>query len=692
MTPFFITLHLDPNGGEISENVMDIKAGGAYGLLPSARREGYIFAGWFTAPDGGEQIISSDMPISEQEHTLYAHWIKKKDNTKATRYSRQKAQKKVMIALAGIIVVLAVVWGIVSHIVSITVYTDVDGTKYKIKKKDDVYVVCDWDGYTLDLTTDGYYITDASTLLDVDEETGEVTEYAIVDTEGNEQVGNSQRILIFPHTAKASIQSITVNNDHGSYTFYRDSDNNFQIRGHEGTSWDQELFSSLVVSAGYTLSMMKLEAPIKDANGAFSEYGLVSEERVDSEGNTYTYTPATYSLTDINGNKYEMIIGDPIVSGAGYYAQYKGREAVYILSNTLADTILQPIEALVTPMIVYPMTLTTYFDVEHFSLIRFDYEGAEAAGIDLSKENMTPEEEEAVEEFLDIMTMFYYVDLTERENTELSSIPYIMDPLSGLDAYDANSINIDSCLQGFYQTVFHGVKKLGVTEKAMKEYDLYEPRYVVYLKFQGIDHQIYISDMTEQGTYYVATDIFDMIVEVDRSSLSFLQWTKFDWVESTLLQLNLAHVTSIDVESPAYSAHFTMDNSASDQSKTVSSANIKVYATDSEGANKQVDTDTFRDFYKTLLYASMEGLCDMTEEEMAAYRALPDSEADLILTVRSESGRELVYRFYRYTERKSFMTINGQGVFYVLHDRVQKFATDARKAVAGEPIEATSKN
>lgn len=692
MTPFFITLHLDPNGGEISENVMDIKAGGAYGLLPSARREGYIFAGWFTAPDGGEQIISSDMPISEQEHTLYAHWIKKKDNTKATRYSRQKAQKKVMIALAGIIVVLAVVWGIVSHIVSITVYTDVDGTKYKIKKKDDVYVVCDWDGYTLDLTTDGYYITDASTLLDVDEETGEVTEYAIVDTEGNEQVGNSQRILIFPHTAKASIQSITVNNDHGSYTFYRDSDNNFQIRGHEGTSWDQELFSSLVVSAGYTLSMMKLEAPIKDANGAFSEYGLVSEERVDSEGNTYTYTPATYSLTDINGNKYEMIIGDPIVSGAGYYAQYKGREAVYILSNTLADTILQPIEALVTPMIVYPMTLTTYFDVEHFSLVRFDYEGAEAAGIDLSKENMTPEEEEAVAEFLDIMTMFYYVDLTERENTELSSIPYIMDPLSGLDAYDANSINIDSCLQGFYQTVFHGVKKLGVTEKAMKEYDLYEPRYAINLRFQGIDHQIYISDMTEQGTYYVATDIFDMIVEVDRSSLSFLQWTKFDWVESTLLQLNLAHVTSIDVESPAYSAHFTMDNSASDQSKTVSSANIKVYATDSEGANKQVDTDTFRDFYKTLLYASMEGLCDMTEEEMAAYRALPDSEADLILTVRSESGRELVYRFYRYTERKSFMTINGQGVFYVLHDRVQKFATDARKAVAGEPIEATSKN
>lgn len=688
MTPFFITLHLDPNGGEISENVIDIKAGGAYGLLPSARREGYIFAGWFTAPEGGEQIISSDMPVSEEEHTLYAHWIKKKA-TKATRYSRQKSQKKGIIALAAIVVVLAVAWAIVSHIVSITVYTDVDGTKYKIRQKDGVYVICDWDGFTLDMTTDGYYITDASTLLELDAETGEVSEYAIVDTEGNEQVGNSQRILIFPHTAKASIESITVNNDYGTYTFYRDSDDNFQIKGHEGTTFDQELFSSLVVSTGYTLSMQKLEAPIKDADGKFTEYGLVSEERVDSEGNTYTYKPATYTLTDINGNKYSMIIGDEIVSGAGYYAQYEGREAVYILSNTLAETILQPIEALVTPMIVYPMTLTTYFDVDNFTLMKYDYEGAAAAGVDLSKEDMTPEEEAAAEQFIEILTSYYYVDLTERENTERSSIPYIMSSVSGLDAYDAHSINIDSCLQNFYQTTFYGVKKLGITEKAMKEYDLYEPRYVIYLDFQNVEHWIYISDMTEAGTYYVATDIFDMIVEVDRSNMAFLQWSKFDWVESTLLQLNLAYVDTIEIDSADYDVTFTMDNSASDQSSTVSSANIKITAQDSKGENKVVDTENYRDFYKTLLYASMEGLCELTEDEMADLRK---GTPDVTMTVTSLSGRELTYRFYRYTERKSYMTINGQGVFYILNDRVQKFITDAEKAVAGTPIEATSKN
>ena len=122
MTPFFITLHLDPNGGSITEGTVDIKAGGSYGLLPSAYREGYIFAGWFTAPE---------------EHTLYAHWIKKKADKKS-HYSRQKVQKKVIVTLAIMTVVLGVVLGVVKHIVGITTYEDVDGTKYKIMKKDGV--------------------------------------------------------------------------------------------------------------------------------------------------------------------------------------------------------------------------------------------------------------------------------------------------------------------------------------------------------------------------------------------------------------------------------------------------------------------------------------------------------------------------------------------------------------------------
>lgn len=691
MNPTFITLHLDPCGGEAAESSVELKAGGTYGLLPGARREGYIFAGWFTSPEGGEQKISSDPLISDAEHTLYAHWILKKKDKK-TRYSRTKVQKKTIIVLAAAIVVLSVVLGVVNYIVNLKFYTDSDGTRYRIQNKDGIYVLCDDDGYTLDMTSDGYYITDAGNLVEVDSQTGEASEYAIVDTEGNEAVGTSSRILMFPHTAKAAIQSMEVHNEYGTYTFYRDKDNNFQILGHEGILYDQELLASLVVSTGYTLSMEKLKQPLKDENGQFSEYGLVSEKRIDDEGNEYTYVPAYYILTDLSGNKYEVIIGDPIVSGAGYYAQYKGREAVYILSNELAKTLLVPIEAMVTPMIVYPMTMTTYFDVDEFTLMRYDHEGLEKTGLDIYKENMTEAEEELLMQYVDVLTSFSYIDLEERQNTEKSSIPYVMTSISGLDAYEANSMNIDTCLQSFYNMAFVGVKKLGLTDEALKQYGLDYPRYVIYMDFQNIEHYIYISDMTEAGTYYIASELFDQIVEVNRAYLTFLNWDHFDWVDSTLLQINLAFIESIDINSPSYKVTFNMDNSASDQSKNVSSDKIVITANDGVNSRLPVVTNVFRQFYKTILYASMEGTADLTAEQMKALRDKPDSQADLVMTVKTLSGRTLTYRFYRYSERKCYMTINGQGVFYILNDRVVKFITDAEKAVKGEEIDATSKN
>ena len=691
MSALFITLHLDACGGEAAEESVDVKVGGSYGLLPGAHRDGYIFAGWFTSPEGGEQKISSDPLISDEDHTLYAHWIVKKKE-RFTKYTRSKLQKRALIVLAASIVCLSVILGVVSYVVNLRYFTDADGTKYRIKQKDGIYVLCDTDGYTLDKTTDGYFITDAGNLIEVDETSGDASVYAVVDTEGNEAVGTSNRILMFPHTAKAAIASIEVHNSYGTYTFYRDKDNNFQIKEHEGISYDKELLSALVVSTGYTLSMEKLKDPIKDENGAFTEYGLAPEVRVDEDGNEYNYEPAYYILTDVSGNKYEVIIGDPIVSGAGYYAQYRGRDAVYILSNDLSKTLLVPIENLVTPMIVYPMTMTTYFDVDNFTLIRYDYEGAAAAGLDFSKEDLTDEELAALEPYTKVLTSFRYIDLEERQNTENSSIPYLMTPLSDLDSYNANSINIDTCLQAFLNMSFVRVVKLGITEKILAEYGLDMPRYVIYMKFQNLEHYIYISDMTEDGTYYIGSPLFDQMVEVDRAYLPFLHWNEFDWVDPNLLQVNLAFVDYMQLTSPTYNVTFRMDNSASDQSKNVSSEKIVVTADVGSNSRQPVVTDVFRQFYKTVLYASMEGVCDLDEEQMAALRAKPDSEAELVMTIKLLSGKELVYRFYRYTERKCFMTINGQGVFYILNDRVVKFITDAEKAVNGQEIDAVSKN
>jgi len=53
--------------------------------------------------------------------------------------------------------------------------------------------------------------------------------------------------------------------------------------------------------------------------------------------------------------------------------------------------------------------------------------------------------------------------------------------------------------------------------------------------------------------------------------------------------------------------------------------------------------------------------------------------------------RDLVIRFYQYSERRSFMTINGEGEFYVLSSFVEKLMADADRVLNQELIEASSK-
>ena len=62
------------------------------------------------------------------------------------------------------------------------------------------------------------------------------------------------------------------------------------------------------------------------------------------------------------------------------------------------------------------------------------------------------------------------------------------------------------------------------------------------------------------------------------------------------------------------------------------------------------------------------------------------------MTIKTTEGEEKVYRFYELTSRKAYITINGNGGFYVLRNRVAKFVSDAQRFFALEMIDATGKN
>ena len=65
---------LNANGGVVSVPSITVTPGEPV-TLPEATRENYIFAGWFTAPDGGTAVGTSATFTADT--TLYAHWQNK---------------------------------------------------------------------------------------------------------------------------------------------------------------------------------------------------------------------------------------------------------------------------------------------------------------------------------------------------------------------------------------------------------------------------------------------------------------------------------------------------------------------------------------------------------------------------------------------------------------------------------------
>ena len=64
----------DPNGGDSGALQTVVTPGEPYGPQPGAARRGHSLAGWWTAPEGGEQVLPDTPVTREEDHTLYAHW------------------------------------------------------------------------------------------------------------------------------------------------------------------------------------------------------------------------------------------------------------------------------------------------------------------------------------------------------------------------------------------------------------------------------------------------------------------------------------------------------------------------------------------------------------------------------------------------------------------------------------------
>lgn len=595
--------------------------GKPFGELPKPTRGGYTFEGWYL---DGREITAETVLESEEDVRLTAQWAHKTVKEKKPSIMRKQKILAFALAVAivflGVGIAVANRLVAIYHIED--EYIDAAGQKqtdrYTVKRENGVYKMFNRDGKLMEYAAEhsyqssteegvwyNVYIAEASgNQYMINSSTGAYELFAVVDYDDSlgESLGGTRknkRVLMFPRMAQDDIYSIKVTNEQGTYELYRQNVLNtdaatgkkyttsVQIRGTEETltTYDPTLFASLCVSCGYTLTLQKLyfddpETP-RDENGnvKYEDYGL---KNVYDENGKLTYSPAVYTITkaayDADGHctpatetvtvsgervqrtvEYTVKVGYPVLSGGGYYVQLDGRDAVYIVGADIANTVLQPVESMVTPTVIYPMSATTYLMPYNFRL------GAIKEFLNVDKDKL------AEDGNMSLIAAFDYKDMAARENTIEMSVPYVND-LELMKGYLFDNNSVSTVLERLYSMEFLGCKKLNPTDADFEKYGLTENIYLLTFDYDpaiakgGSDEKYWVNNLlaisqrTENGTFYIYSHLYDMIVEVDEYYLSFLDWEESHWYNKEFFGNNIIYMKrmSFNVGGTAYD--FKFDN------------------------------------------------------------------------------------------------------------------------------------
>jgi hypothetical protein len=622
--------------------------------------------------------------------------------------SREQRKKSSLLRRRKIIIIISVLLVIISgvalyfvndYVNNVIPYVDeADGTTYYIKSVNGIWKMYDKNGVLLPTEEAfGYYVTECGTLVEVKDDTGVYYTRAVPDTSDGE-LTEYEKVLIFKHIETKNIRSIEIHNQSDVYKFYRFDINNmraddkadFVLSGSPLLTLKKDTLSALAVAAGYPLATMRVD-DYKTVDGQIdlAEYGLAPEKRTKIEKNEkgeeitveYDYTPTYYILTTTSGERFKMIIGDCLVNGLGYYAQYveldgdveKPRNKIYVLGDSIKYSILSEAKTYITPGIAYPVTQNDYFDVTDF-VLKKKVDGA----------------------YKSILS-FSFIPTADRTGTVKGSKPYVFTDERS-KSYQPNYDKIDTCLLAFMQPNIIDIAVLSpssaerakyglmteeldaegnpiLNENGTKKY-IYNSEYTISFKRTAKDNAgnkvnflqtVYISKKNPNGNYYSYTTLefldntemskvtgitFDMICEVSADTFNFLSYDEFDWTYPYVLETGIKYATDLKVTTPNYSATFKIDNikngednavaivgSASDGKSADTFGLLKF--TDAQGNNwlvTQTDVKVFSPDGKTEMAATgkLAGTNDIGERVKYLEKPIKDASGNVIYVKLNE--------------------------------------------------------
>ncbi|MBQ8333724.1 MAG: DUF4340 domain-containing protein [Clostridia bacterium] len=468
-----------------------------------------------------------------------------------------------------------------------------------------------------------------------------------------------ETFYIFEPLDRASIQQIKVENEHGGYTIYRDASDTFQLKGFVGLQFDQELFSSLVVTTGTPTVMMRVAV---DATAEqLAEFGLDTPQ-------------ASWTVTSTSGEDFTVQVGDLAITEGGYYVYYEpdaskgysNKNAIYFMGPTLADTILKPDHELISPILTAGMSQNNYFFVDEFTV----WHGEELfVHIERIPEDQMADPNSIVE-----------VDMTyprQDENTK----------------YQVNDNLYYEILYNFMTLQGDSILAFQPTEEQLEEFGLAEPAYMIDYVFEDYEFVLFVSEQQADGTYNAVSNLYgyELVCKVSKDMLGWLEYDKFDWIFPTPFYENIVDITRITLNGSGIDVDYQLKHGTTGENTPT----LEVTEVKSGTFIPNEDVRNFREYYKTMLNITNQEYARMSEEDIADLTHNEDKRI-LTMTYEKTDGTSYEFRFYKHYEAstdttttgKIFVVVNDIGEFYTTNDLINKIINDTSRVLQGLDVEA----
>jgi len=445
---------------------------------------------------------------------------------------------------------------------------------------------------------------------------------------------------MYSHMDREDMASIEVTNESGSFKFIADGNGSFYIEGHQGTALDSTMVSSLVATCGSPLSKTRVMLDASDEK--LEEYGLKTPK-------------AHWIITDNDGKQYKVYVGRELLTGGGYYCSFAGRGSVYVLDTSLANTILKPKEAFVTPYIIFGVSQNDYYTIDNFTI----YHGKEKF-LSIGK---VPEDEQSNPEALAEHILTY-------------PAPYSPESEVYLRIYmDFASFTGDETY------------KLGITEQDLIDCGLDEPSYTVSFDYGGKTYYFMLKEADEDSYFAVSGIYGDIITKISKSNIAYLDYDLIKWVSPYVFRRDIKTISSVSVKSAKYDETFHLVHSVDEEGAPV----IQVRSDSGHEFTTPSETMNFRQYYGDLISLAVTDYLPAEAPEgvpMEEFLADPDN---LTMTVScvTTSGEELSFDIYRYSTRRCAIRVGGRFDFCILNDVVELIESDTEKLLAGEKVQGS---